>query len=511
MKITAVKTFTVPPRWLFGKIETDEGISGWEEAVLEGRAATVAAAGEELSQYLIGADPSPIEDLWTVLYRGGFYRGGGIHMSSLAGIDQALWDIKGKAFGVPVYKLLGGPVRDCIQVYSWIGGDRPADVAQGARDAVAEAFAVKMNGCEEMNYIDSPAKVDAAVANLAAVREAVGKDTGIGVDFHGRVSKPMAKTLIRAMEPYLPMFIGEPVLSEHAEALADIVANTAVSIALGERLFSRWNFKSILRDGHVDIIQPDPSHPGGITETKKIAAMAKSHDVALALHCPLGPIALATCLQLDAVCQNTVIQEQSLGIHYNESNDILDYLVDPKVFAYVDGYVSIPSAPGPGIEVNEEYVVGRARIGHQWRPPIWRIRMGVLQSGNSASRNRSAFYRSGHAVRRCGHQLSGSQQSFHRYSGRVGRTPSHSCADGHCLFGFRLELCVAADSREPVRRPGEPAQSLFRVLALWSVATCTLGLVSGFAVLFALRMLIGAFEAPAYPINNRVAAMVRRA
>jgi len=373
LKITAIKTFLVPPRWLFVKIETDEGISGWGEAVLEGRAATVAAAIEELAPYLLGADPSPIEDHWTVLYRSGFYRGGGIHMSALAGIDQALWDIKGKSFGVPVYKLLGGPVRDRIQVYSWIGGDRPTDVAQKAREVVARGFrAVKMNGCEEMNYIDSPAKVDAAVANLAAVREAVGRDIGIGIDFHGRVSKPMAKTLIRAMEPYLPMFIEEPVLSEHAEALADIAANTSVPIALGERLFSRWDFKSILRAGHVDIIQPDPSHAGGITETRKIAAMAECYDVALALHCPLGPIALAVCLQLDAVCQNAVIQEQSLGIHYNESNDILDYLVDPKVFEYVDGYVNIPTGPGLGIEINEEYVIERARTGHQWRSPVWR-------------------------------------------------------------------------------------------------------------------------------------------
>ncbi|MEO6801701.1 MAG: galactonate dehydratase [Granulicella sp.] len=377
MKITAIKTFIVPPRWLFLKIETDEGLSGWGEAGLEGRAATVAAAVAELSQYLIGADPSPIEDHWTVLYRGGFYRGGGVHMSALAGIDQALWDIKGKALGVSISKLLGGPVRNQIQVYSWIGGDRPSHVAENAREVVAHGFrAVKMNGCEEMNYIDSSTKIDAAVANIRAVREAVGSEIGIGIDFHGRVSRPMAKTLIRALEPFAPMFIEEPVLSEHAEALADIAANTSIPIALGERLFSRWDFKNILRDGHVDIIQPDPSHSGGITETKKIAAMAECHDVALALHCPLGPIALAACLQLDAICQNAAIQEQSLGIHYNKSNDILDYLIDPKIFNYVDGYVAIPDGPGLGIEINEEYVIDRARIGHQWVPPIWRHRDG---------------------------------------------------------------------------------------------------------------------------------------
>lgn len=373
MKITGIKTFIVPPRWLFLKIETDEGVSGWGEAILEGRAQTVAAAVDELAQYLIGLDPSPIEDHWTILYRGGFYRGGGIHMSALAGIDQALWDIKGKTFGVSVSKLLGGPVRNRIQVYSWIGGDRPSMLAENARSAMERGFrAVKMNACEEMHYIDSNAKVDSAIAQVAAVREAVGNDVGIGVDFHGRVHRPMVKTMFRALEPFRPMFIEEPVLSEHAEALADVASNTSIPIALGERLFSRWDFKSILREGHVDIIQPDPSHSGGITETKKIAAMAECYDVALALHCPLGPIALATCLQLDAVCQNAVIQEQSLGIHYNKANDLLDYLVNPGVFDYVDGYVTIPDGPGLGIEINEEYVRDRARVGHQWRPPIWR-------------------------------------------------------------------------------------------------------------------------------------------
>jgi galactonate dehydratase len=373
VKITGIKTFIVPPRWLFLKIETDEGVSGWGEAILEGRAQTVAAAVDELAQYLVGLDPSPIEDHWTILYRGGFYRGGGIHMSALAGIDQALWDIKGKTLGVSISKLLGGPVRNRIQVYSWIGGDRPSMLAENARSAMERGFrAVKMNACEEMHYIDSNAKVDSAIAQVAAVRDAVGNDVGIGVDFHGRVHRPMVKTMFRALEPFRPMFIEEPVLSEHAEALADVASNTSIPIALGERLYSRWDFKSILRDGHVDIIQPDPSHSGGITETKKIAAMAECHDVALALHCPLGPIALATCLQLDAVCQNAVIQEQSLGIHYNKTNDLLDYLVNPGVFDYVDGYVTIPDGPGLGIEINEEYVRDRARIGHQWRPPIWR-------------------------------------------------------------------------------------------------------------------------------------------
>jgi galactonate dehydratase len=373
MKITRLTTYLVPPRWCFLKIETDEGITGWGEPVLEGRAQTVAAAVNELSDYLIGKDPARIEDHWTVLYRGGFYRGGGVLMSALAGIDQALWDIKGKALGVPVHALLGGQLRDRIRVYSWIGGDRPSDTANMARDVGSRGFtAVKMNATEEMQIVDSHAKIDAVLERVQAIRDAMGRDFGIGLDFHGRVHRPMAKVIAKELEPYRLMFIEEPVLSEHAEALKEIANHCSTPIALGERLFSRWDFKRILADGYVDIIQPDPSHAGGITETRKIAAMAEAYDVALALHCPLGPIALAANLQLDAVCYNAFIQEQSLGIHYNTTNDLLDYLKDPSVFAYHEGYVAIPQAPGLGIEINEEAVERMARIGHRWRNPIWR-------------------------------------------------------------------------------------------------------------------------------------------
>jgi galactonate dehydratase len=373
MKISRLTTFTVPPRWLFLKIETDEGVTGWGEPVVEGRAATVAAAVDELSDYLIGADPGRIEDHWQVMRRAGFYRGGPILMSAIAGIDQALWDIKGKSHGVSVAELMGGPVRDRIRVYQWIGGDRPAQIASAAKAAAESGFtAVKMTASAEMQIVDTGPKMAAVIENIAAARSAVGPDVDIAVDFHGRVHKPVAKVLLKELEPFKLMFIEEPVRSEEVDGFLPQLAAAAMPIALGERLYSRWDFKSIIASGAVDIIQPDPSHAGGITETRKIATMAEAYDVAVALHCPLGPIALATCLQLDACIYNAFIQEQSLGIHYNVANDLLDYVTDPGIFRYQDGFVTIPTGPGLGLDINEEYVIERARQGHRWHNPVWR-------------------------------------------------------------------------------------------------------------------------------------------
>jgi len=379
MKITKLETFIVPPRWLFLKIETDEGISGWGEPVVEGRAGTVKAAVEELSEYLIGKDPLRIEDHWQTMYRSGFYRGGPILMSAIAGIDQALWDIKGKFYNAPVSDLMGGAARDSIRVYSWIGGDRPSDVGEAAKEKAEAGFtAIKMNGTEELQYIDSYKKIDEVLERVAAVREAVGNDFGIGIDFHGRVHKPMAKILAKELEQFRPMFIEEPVLSQNNEALREVARATNIPIATGERMFSRWDFKKVLEEGYVDIIQPDLSHAGGITECKKIFAMAEAYDVAVAPHCPLGPIALAACLQVDATSHNAVIQEQSLGIHYNQGSDLLDYLNDPQVFEYKDGYVDMLQNPGLGVSINEEFVRKQAEIGHNWKNPVWRHKDGSI-------------------------------------------------------------------------------------------------------------------------------------
>ena len=379
MKITEVNTYLVRPRWGFVEICTDDGLSGWGEAVLEGHAATVKTCVEEMREYLVGADPRRIEDIWTTLYRAGFYRGGGVLMSAIAGIDQALWDIKGKYFGAPVYELMGGACRDRMRVYSWVGGDRPTDVGAAAKERKDAGFtAVKMNATEELQYIDSYEKVDQVLERVAAIRESCGKYFGIAVDFHGRVHKPMAKVLAKKLEEFDPMFLEEPVLCEHMELFKEIADCCNIPIATGERLFTKYDFKRLFASGGVDIIQPDLSHAGGLTEVKKIAAMAEAHDVALAPHCPLGPIALAACLQVDATSYNAVIQEQSMGIHYNVGKSVLDYVVNKEDFAFVNGYVNLPVKPGIGVEVNRELVLEENRTPHSWKNPVWRHKDGSI-------------------------------------------------------------------------------------------------------------------------------------
>jgi galactonate dehydratase len=379
MKIANLELFKVPPRWLFLKITTDDGFEGWGEPVVEGRADTVEAAVKELSSYLTGRDASQIEDIWQVLYRGGFYRGGPVLNSAISGIDEALWDIKGKATGLPVYNLLGGSVRDRMLVYQWIGGDRPADVARAAREKQQAGMkAVKMNGTEELEWIDSFAKVDEVAARVAGIRETCGKDFGIGIDFHGRVHKTMAKILMKELEPFRLLFVEEPVLAENGEYFKMLSELVSTPIATGERHYTRWDFKRLFAQGAVDIIQPDVSHAGGISECKKIATMAEAYDVALAPHCSLGPIAFAACLQLDFNSVNAAIQETSAGMHYNVGADLLDYVRNPSVFDFKDGYIHLFRGAGLGIEVNEEKVREMAKIGHNWKNPVWRTASGVV-------------------------------------------------------------------------------------------------------------------------------------
>jgi len=295
-------------------------------------------------------------------------------MSALAGLEQALWDLKGRALGLPAWEMLGGRVRDKIRAYAWIGGDRPHEIAEAAKARADQGFsAVKMNATAELDWIGTPKLFDEVIKRVEAA-QAAGMD--VGLDFHGRVHRPMAKQLAKAIEPLGLLFIEEPLLSENPEGLRQIAELTSTPIALGERLFSRWDFKPFFEMGAVDIIQPDLSHAGGILECRKIAAMAEAYDIAVAPHCPLGPLALASCLQLAACTPNVAIQEISLGIHYNVGHDLLSFVSNKEVLTPVDGYLPIPEEPGLGITIDEAAVREAHKDRHRWRNPVWRLADG---------------------------------------------------------------------------------------------------------------------------------------
>jgi galactonate dehydratase len=374
MKIGRIETFYVPPRWLFVRVESEDGATGWGEASLEGYAEAVDGAFEAIRDRFIGHDPSRIEDIWQIAYRGGFYRGGPVLLSALAGLDQALWDLKGKAVGLPVWDMLGGKVREKVRAYAWIGGDRPHEIGDAARGRREQGFsAVKMNATAEIDWIGTPKLFDEVIER---VRAAQAEGVDVGLDFHGRVHKPLAKQLAKALEPLGLLFIEEPLLSENLEGLAQIAQLVSTPIALGERLFSRWDFKRFLTAGLVDIIQPDLSHAGGISECRRIAAMAEAYDVAVAPHCPLGPLALGACLQLAGCAPNVVLQEMSLGIHYNVGADLLSFVTDRSVLTPVHGYLAIPPGPGLGVTIDEEAVREADKDRHRWRNPVWRTADG---------------------------------------------------------------------------------------------------------------------------------------
>ena len=372
MKITRIETFAVPPRWVFCRIETDEGVVGWGEPVVEGRSETVRAAVAELSDLLIGRDPRRIEQHWQVMTKAGFYRGGPVLSSAVAGLDQALWDILGKSLGVPVHQLLGGHVRDRVRVYGWIGGDEPRAVAEAAQAQVAAGLtAIKMNATGRWDRLAAPAGIGEVVQRVTDVRDAVGDSVDIGIDFHGRVGIADARRLLRAVAPMRPLFVEEPVLPELAMHLPDIVAASDVPIATGERLYGRAEFLGPLQAG-VAVVQPDLSHAGGISEVRRIAALAETYGALLAPHCPLGPIALASSLQVAFATPNFLLQEQSIGIHYNAgSAELLDYVLDRAPLAFNQGHIERWDAPGLGIDVDEDAVRAADSRDDPWRGPVW--------------------------------------------------------------------------------------------------------------------------------------------
>ncbi|PPQ84119.1 hypothetical protein CVT25_003332 [Psilocybe cyanescens] len=370
-----LQTFRVPPRWLFVRVETHDGIVGWGEGTLEGHTEAIEGAFLDLQRF-VGSDADNIQDIWQTAYRGRFYRGGPVLMSALSGMDIALWDIKGKKLGVPIYQLLGGKVRDRIRVYGWIGGDDFEHLIAEAQRRKEQGFtAVKMNarGVESVAWIDSPTVLETAVQRVKDVR-ALGLD--VGVDFHGRLHKGMAKQLAKLLEPHQPFFIEEPLLPSHPQETADLAKLVSTPIALGERLFSRSDFRPYFESRAIDIAQPDVSHCGGISELHRIAAMAETYDVGVAPHCPLGPIALAACIQVGTAVPNFFIQEMSWEIHYNQANvaDLHTYPTDPKIFDVKGGHIEMLQGPGLGIEINEQLVRKKSARHVQdeeaWRNPV---------------------------------------------------------------------------------------------------------------------------------------------
>lgn len=379
MKITDMKLYFMPHRFLLLKIETDEGISGWGEPLVEGRAATLKASVEEWKDYFIGKDPLRIEEHWQTMYRCAFYRGGPVMMSTIAGIDQALWDIKGHYYNMPVYEMLGGRVKDKVKVYRSIHGDTPKEVAADAKKAVAEGYTViKTSPTDPTHYVDTLRSVEKLVEKVGAIRDAVGSEIDMAIDFHGRIHKPMAKVLVKELDQFHPLFFEEPVLPTNMEALREVAKYTSVPIAIGERMYSRWDYKTLFEQGYADIIQPDLSHAGGISEVKRIAAMAEAYDVAVAPHCPLDAIAFSSCIQMDASTPNVILQEQSIGIHdAGDENPRMNFLKNKEVFNFDHGFVRIPSGSGLGVEVDEEMVIEQDKNRHNWKNPMWRTYDGT--------------------------------------------------------------------------------------------------------------------------------------
>src|SRR5437016_1364794 len=353
LRITKLETFLVRPRWLFLKVFTNAGIVGLGEPILEGRALTCQAAIKEIEPYLIGKDPRHVVHHWQAIYRHAFYRGGPILTSVLSGIEQALWDIKGKLLGVPIYELLGGPTRDRVRVYAHVGNN--PEMLKSRKAEGFTAFKTGIKRATQSGIIASPRFVDEAAQAFAELRQAGGPEVDIAIDFHGAISPQNAKLLIKALEPYQPMFIEEPVQAQNVDVMAEIARGTHLPIATGERIFTKWGFREILEKGAATILQPDLCHAGGIMEARLIAGMAEAYYAAIAPHNPLGPISLAAGLQLAASIPNFMCQEQvSLGD---------GYLKQP--FKVEKGYVDVPTGPGLGIELDENALADK--INHDWK------------------------------------------------------------------------------------------------------------------------------------------------
>ncbi len=332
--------------YLFVKVITDEGIVGWGEG-LPDHFRSVAAFVEECKRFLLGQDPFRIEHLWQTLFRGFFWKGGFVHCSAISAIEMALWDIKGKALGVPVYELLGGKVRERIRLYAHIKGETLDDLKRSAEERVRHGFtAVKFCPVDPARPLEGPSFIRKAVERVKAVRESIGWEVDLLLDFHGRTTPAVALQLAEEVAPFKPFWIEEPCQPLNVEALAEVAHRSPVPVATGERLFTRWQFREVLEKRAASVLQPDPCICGGIFELRKIAAIAEAYYVGIAPHNPYGPLNTAAALQLAACLPNFVIQEH---ITLGEG-----FLKQP--FEQVGGYVVVPQGVGLCAEPDEAQI-----------------------------------------------------------------------------------------------------------------------------------------------------------
>ncbi|MCC6455905.1 MAG: galactonate dehydratase [Caldilineaceae bacterium] len=346
MKITAFETIPIQGRAMILKMHTDEGLIGYGEPMNYEHWRVVAQAVADMAEYLVGKDPLQIEDHWQALYRSSYSRSMPVMVSALSGIEMAMWDVFGKSVGMPVWKLLGGSVRNRVRVYTGIGGGTPAEVAENARRAVQSGFrAIKMLATDHpARFVETPDEIDGMVARVAAVREAVGGMVDLAVDLHRRLSPTMALIFMKEIEPFRPLFAEEPCHPENNEALLMLSRATTVPVATGERHLTRWGFRELIEREMCAILQPDIRHCGGILETKKIAAMAEIHNMAIAPHNAAGPVGVAASIHVMATVPNCVICE---GGHRRGEG----LFKTPLVFK--DGYIELPTAPGLGVDMDD--------------------------------------------------------------------------------------------------------------------------------------------------------------
>ena len=380
MVVTDYELFTVPPRWVFLRVETDDGIVGWGEPAVEGQSETLCHAVSELmDRYVLGSDPREITDIWYQMYRGNHYTNGPVVMSAIAGIDQALWDLKGRLLKEPVYRLLGGPVRNKARVYRWLSGDSTEDLVENATDAVEKGYsALGLMAHTRPSRIRTREIVTRVNERVGAVHDIVGEQIDIAADFRGRVSTSVARQLLSKLEQYDLLFVEEPIHPDYNSNLQEMTSAINTPIATGQRIYSRWEFRPLLQSGNVDIVQPMVSHAGGISEVAKIGHMAEAFDVTLMPKCSVGPLSFAAGMHLQMAIPNAILQEQHDEFYAEHNNQFFNYMENEDYFSISDGFITISDKPGLGVEINEEYVREQSKKVANWKGPTWHYEDGSV-------------------------------------------------------------------------------------------------------------------------------------